>query len=314
MEIDAEKSELGREAEGIPISISHNGTIIRAPIVRTTVAQATVSCRRRRDDRPGWADHQIDQHDRAQGSLPGGYPDPGSTVSLRLDRGPETRVADHSHAVRHPGTRRQRANQVPGDGPHELVLQRRARDPWRGGPVRYHQLRHLCPTGAGLLSRLRSAGRPSPQFPSGDRNAAAKRGSRPRRSAHSGTVPATADQPNAARRFVSQRSTWPGKSGSRAQLRRTARPTTGKSELSPDASTTVMKSRSVMDHARRKQYGSSQKLQHYRSNARKGKGTDPFCAQRPCGPFRQKGYCPLFHYRKIPKMSQFSKRSKTPAE
>lgn len=43
MEIDAEKSELGREAEGIPISISQQGTIIRAPIVRTTVAQATVS-------------------------------------------------------------------------------------------------------------------------------------------------------------------------------------------------------------------------------------------------------------------------------
>ena len=43
MEIDAEKSELGREAEGVPISISQTGTIIRAPIVRTTVAQATVS-------------------------------------------------------------------------------------------------------------------------------------------------------------------------------------------------------------------------------------------------------------------------------
>jgi type II secretion system protein D len=43
MEVDAEKSELGSEAEGVPISISMSGTIIRAPIVRTTMAQATVS-------------------------------------------------------------------------------------------------------------------------------------------------------------------------------------------------------------------------------------------------------------------------------
>ncbi len=43
MEIDAEKSELGREAEGVPIAISASGGTIRAPIVRTTVAEATVS-------------------------------------------------------------------------------------------------------------------------------------------------------------------------------------------------------------------------------------------------------------------------------
>jgi type II secretory pathway component GspD/PulD (secretin) len=43
MEVDAEKSELGADSEGVPISISATGNIIRAPIVRTTVAQATVS-------------------------------------------------------------------------------------------------------------------------------------------------------------------------------------------------------------------------------------------------------------------------------
>ena len=43
MEIDAEKSELGPEAEGIPISISANGQVIRSPQINTTTAQTTVS-------------------------------------------------------------------------------------------------------------------------------------------------------------------------------------------------------------------------------------------------------------------------------
>lgn len=43
MEIDAEKSKLGPENEGIPVSIAANGTIIRSPRVDTITAQATVS-------------------------------------------------------------------------------------------------------------------------------------------------------------------------------------------------------------------------------------------------------------------------------
>ncbi len=43
MEIDAEKSKLGPESEGIPVSISANGSIIRSPRVDTITAQATVS-------------------------------------------------------------------------------------------------------------------------------------------------------------------------------------------------------------------------------------------------------------------------------
>lgn len=43
MEIDAEKSKLGPDNEGIPISISPNGQVIRAPRVDTVTAQATVS-------------------------------------------------------------------------------------------------------------------------------------------------------------------------------------------------------------------------------------------------------------------------------
>jgi general secretion pathway protein D len=43
MEIDAEKSKLGPDSEGIPISISPNGQVIRAPRVDTVTAQATVS-------------------------------------------------------------------------------------------------------------------------------------------------------------------------------------------------------------------------------------------------------------------------------
>ncbi len=43
MEIDAEKSELGPEAEGIPISVSVDGSIIRSPRISLTNAQTTVS-------------------------------------------------------------------------------------------------------------------------------------------------------------------------------------------------------------------------------------------------------------------------------
>jgi len=43
MEIDAEKSKLGPEAEGIPIFISQDGTVVRSPRIDTITAQATVS-------------------------------------------------------------------------------------------------------------------------------------------------------------------------------------------------------------------------------------------------------------------------------
>ena len=43
MEIDAEKSSLGPEADGIPVSIASDGTVIRSPRVDTITAQATVS-------------------------------------------------------------------------------------------------------------------------------------------------------------------------------------------------------------------------------------------------------------------------------
>ncbi|MCR9293244.1 MAG: hypothetical protein NXI32_11025 [bacterium] len=43
MEIDAEKSQLGPENEGIPVSIAADGTVIRSPRVDTITAQATVS-------------------------------------------------------------------------------------------------------------------------------------------------------------------------------------------------------------------------------------------------------------------------------
>jgi len=43
MEIDAERSEVGPEQEGIPISISATGEVIRSPRIDTTTAQTTVS-------------------------------------------------------------------------------------------------------------------------------------------------------------------------------------------------------------------------------------------------------------------------------
>ncbi|MFK7819223.1 MAG: secretin N-terminal domain-containing protein [Planctomycetaceae bacterium] len=43
MEVDAEKSELGRTDDGIPVSVSADGTVVRSPRVNITRAQTTVS-------------------------------------------------------------------------------------------------------------------------------------------------------------------------------------------------------------------------------------------------------------------------------
>lgn len=43
MEIDAEKSALGPEIEGVPISVSATGEVVRQPLINTTTAQTTVS-------------------------------------------------------------------------------------------------------------------------------------------------------------------------------------------------------------------------------------------------------------------------------
>ena len=43
MEIDAEKSHLGSESDGIPVSVSTDGSVIRSPRVNLTTAQTTVS-------------------------------------------------------------------------------------------------------------------------------------------------------------------------------------------------------------------------------------------------------------------------------
>jgi type II secretion system protein D len=43
MEIDAERSALGPESEGVPISTSNTGEVVRQPLINTTTAQTTVS-------------------------------------------------------------------------------------------------------------------------------------------------------------------------------------------------------------------------------------------------------------------------------
>jgi type II secretion system protein D len=43
MEIDAERSALGPEGEGVPITTTVNGDVIRSPLINTTTAQTTVS-------------------------------------------------------------------------------------------------------------------------------------------------------------------------------------------------------------------------------------------------------------------------------
>jgi type II secretion system protein D len=43
MEIDANRSDVGAESEGIPISVSSSGQVIRSPRINTTLAQTTIS-------------------------------------------------------------------------------------------------------------------------------------------------------------------------------------------------------------------------------------------------------------------------------
>jgi type II secretory pathway component GspD/PulD (secretin) len=43
MEIDAERSKLGEEIDGVPVAVSIDGTVIRSPRIDTITAQATVS-------------------------------------------------------------------------------------------------------------------------------------------------------------------------------------------------------------------------------------------------------------------------------
>jgi hypothetical protein len=43
MEIDAERSSVGPESEGVPISTSTTGEVVRQPLINTTTAQTTVS-------------------------------------------------------------------------------------------------------------------------------------------------------------------------------------------------------------------------------------------------------------------------------
>ena len=43
MEVDAEKSEVGSDQDGIPLSIANDGSVIRSPITKITTAQTTIS-------------------------------------------------------------------------------------------------------------------------------------------------------------------------------------------------------------------------------------------------------------------------------
>ncbi|MEZ6106210.1 MAG: secretin N-terminal domain-containing protein [Pirellulaceae bacterium] len=127
MEIDAEKSSLGPELEGIPVSVSVDGTIIRAPRIDTTTAQATVSRGGWRDDHPRWFDHQEHGRHSSQGTDPRGPAVGESTVPLRFGDSETDRAVDHSHASR--DSRRGRRGTLEADRvcSNELVRGRRLR-------------------------------------------------------------------------------------------------------------------------------------------------------------------------------------------
>ena len=83
MEIDAEKSEVGPESDGIPVSVSTDGTIIRSPRIDTTTAQTTVERGKRPDDRAGRTDHARAFDSRPPRAVPVEHSGAGKPVPLR---------------------------------------------------------------------------------------------------------------------------------------------------------------------------------------------------------------------------------------
>ncbi len=69
MEIDAEKSELGLEANGIPVSVSADGAVIRSPRVNITTGTNHGQCSQWSDNCHWWTHYQQQHVGDAQRSL-----------------------------------------------------------------------------------------------------------------------------------------------------------------------------------------------------------------------------------------------------
>ena len=103
MEIDAEKSKVGPEEEGIPVAVSMDGTIIRSPRVDTVTAQATVSVADGETVVLGGMISTEKEDVAAPRAVPVRSARVGPTVPLRLDRTSNARKCSSSsrpHVIR----------------------------------------------------------------------------------------------------------------------------------------------------------------------------------------------------------------------
>ena len=133
MEIDAERSELGPESEGIPVSIVENN-IIRSPRINTTMAQATVSAADGETIILGGLITKNNTDISRKVPYLADIPLFGELLQVPLQTDTETRVVDRAHAVRRQRPRRRRAAETHRVCPDALVLGGRAADLRRGGP------------------------------------------------------------------------------------------------------------------------------------------------------------------------------------
>ena len=136
MQIDAEKSALESEATGIPIFASTGGTVIRSPIIDTTVAQTTVSAMSEQTVVLGGLIAKTKNESHRKVPLLGDVPLLGHLFRYDSTTNSQNRIADHHDAAHRQERGRRRRDQAGRSGADELVPLRRDRDLRRGGPAK----------------------------------------------------------------------------------------------------------------------------------------------------------------------------------
>ena len=132
MEVDAEKSQLGNIADGIPVTTS-GGVVINSPTIELATAQTTVSAIDGETIVIGGLITKSTSDHQPPRALLERCPPVGHALSLRLPRQGTQRNADHPHAAHRPRSGRRGTRPADGGKPDELVPVRRQPSPRSGG-------------------------------------------------------------------------------------------------------------------------------------------------------------------------------------
>ena len=122
MNVNAIKSSLGSTADGIPVSFSADGTVLRSPRVNITAAETTVSATSGQTIVIGGLITKDNTSINRKVPWLGRHPDSGASLQVRHASSQPQGAADHSDASRHPQRGRCGVSQAVGDGPDVVVL------------------------------------------------------------------------------------------------------------------------------------------------------------------------------------------------